>query len=37
VVIVANTSDAAQTFQIRFRGKSIESTLNGGAVGTYVW
>lgn len=37
VVIVANTSDAAQTFQIRFRGKSIESTLSGGAVGTYVW
>jgi glucosylceramidase len=37
VAIVANTSDAAQTFQIRFRGKSIESTLSGGAVGTYVW
>jgi glucosylceramidase len=37
VVIVANTSDAAQMFQIRFRGKSIESTLSGGAVGTYVW
>jgi glucosylceramidase len=37
VVIVANTSDMAQTFQIRFHGESILSTLSGGAVGTYVW
>jgi glucosylceramidase len=37
VVIVANTSDMAQTFQIRFHGESIMSTLSGGAVGTYVW
>jgi glucosylceramidase len=37
VVIVANTSGAAQTFQIRFHGESIVSTLNGGAVATYVW
>jgi glucosylceramidase len=37
VVIVANTSGTAQTFQIRFQGESIASTLSGGAVATYVW
>jgi glucosylceramidase len=36
-LIVANTSGAAQTFQIRFHGESITSTLSGGAVATYVW
>jgi glucosylceramidase len=37
VVIVANISGTAQTFQIRFHGESIASTLSGGAVATYVW
>lgn len=37
VVIVANSSDQPQTFQIRFHGESVVSTLNGGAVATYVW
>ena len=37
VVIVANTSGTVQTFQIRFHGESIASTLSGGAVATYVW
>jgi glucosylceramidase len=37
VVIVANTGGTAQTFQIRFHGESIVSTLSGGAVGTFVW
>ena len=37
VVIIANSSDKPQTFQIRFQGESIVSTLNGGAVATYVW
>ena len=37
VVIVANTSGTAQTFQIRFHGESIVSTLSGGAVATYFW
>ncbi len=37
VVIVANTGDTVQTFQIRFQGESITPTLSGGAVGTYVW
>jgi glucosylceramidase len=36
-VIVANTSGTAQTFQIRFQGESMVSTLSGGAVATYVW
>jgi len=37
VVIVANTTDTAQTFQIRFHGESIVSTLSAGAVATFVW
>jgi glucosylceramidase len=37
VLIVANSSDTSQTFQIRFHGRSIVSTLRGGAVATYVW
>jgi glucosylceramidase len=37
VIIVANVSGTAQTFQIRFQGNSIASTLSGGAVATYVW
>jgi glucosylceramidase len=37
VVIVANTSGTAQTFQIRFHGQSLMSTLSDGAVATYVW
>jgi glucosylceramidase len=37
VVIVANSSETTQLFQIRFRGRSIVATLSGGAVGTYVW
>ena len=37
VVIVANTGGTAQTFQIRFHGESILSTLSGGAVATYAW
>ncbi|KAA3440207.1 glycoside hydrolase family 30 protein [Rufibacter hautae] len=37
VVIVLNNSDAAQTFNIRHKGKTVAATLNAGAVGTYVW
>jgi glucosylceramidase len=37
VLIVANNSNTAQTFQIRYRNKSVASTLSNGAVGTYVW
>jgi glucosylceramidase len=37
VLIVANPGHAAQTFQIRYHGRSVSSTLSEGAVGTYVW
>jgi glucosylceramidase len=37
VLIVVNHSDSPQTFQIRYHGKSVTSTLQAGAVGTYVW
>jgi glucosylceramidase len=37
VVIVVNDGSAPQSFQILFHGKSVTSTLSGGAVGTYVW
>jgi glucosylceramidase len=37
VLIVANRSKSSQTFQIRYRNRSLTSTLSEGAVGTYVW
>ena len=37
VLIVVNSSGSSQTFQIRYHGKSVTSTLEGRAVGTYVW
>ena len=37
VLIVLNDSQSPQNFNIRYRGKLVSSTLNGGAVGTYVW
>ncbi len=37
VLIVSNDGTSAQQFQIRYRGRSITSTLGAGAVGTYVW
>jgi glucosylceramidase len=37
VLIVSNDGNGPQTFQIRYRGKSVTSTLSAGAVGTYVW
>jgi glucosylceramidase len=37
VVIVANSSNKPQTFQIRFQGESVVSTLNAGAAATYTW
>lgn len=37
VLIVSNDGNGPQTFQIRYRGKSVISTLSAGAVGTYVW
>jgi glucosylceramidase len=37
VLIVLNDSNGAQTFNIQFNGKSVTATLDGGAVGTFVW
>jgi len=37
VLIVLNSATAPQTFNIQFNGKIVTSTLNGGAVATYVW
>jgi len=37
VLIVANSENSSQLFQVRYHGKSFESTLPAGSVGTYVW
>ena len=37
VLVVANTTDAAQTFQVACDGQSIQPTLPGHAVATFVW
>jgi glucosylceramidase len=37
VLIVANTSDASQDFNIQYLGKVIAATLDKGSVGTYIW
>ena len=38
VMIVVNDNDAQKTFSFRYNGKvSTPTTLQGGAVGTYVW
>jgi glucosylceramidase len=37
VLIVANTSDAAQDFDISYAGKTLAAHLDKGSVGTYTW
>ena len=37
VLIVLNKADFSQTFNISFNGKNTTSSLNKGAVGTYIW
>ncbi|KAF2334295.1 glycoside hydrolase family 30 protein [Flavobacterium daemonense] len=37
VVIVENDGTAAETFNIKYNQKQISTTLNAGAVATYVW
>jgi len=37
VLIVLNDSNGTLTFNIQFRDKSVTATLDGGAVGTFVW
>jgi len=37
VLIVLNTGSGPQAFNISFNGKIVTPTLNGGAVGTFIW
>jgi glucosylceramidase len=37
VLIVLNTTGSSASFNIQFNGKIVTSTLNNGAVATYVW
>jgi glucosylceramidase len=37
VLIVSNTSDASQTFDVHSGNKAFTATLNASSVGTYVW
>jgi len=37
VLIVLNTSSNLQTFNIEFNGRMAQTSLNSGAVATYVW
>jgi glucosylceramidase len=37
ILLVLNNSVSPRTFNIRYGSRQVESTLNGGAVGTYVW
>jgi glucosylceramidase len=37
VLIVENDGSSAQSFNISFNGKRVTTSLDGGAVGTFVW
>src|SRR5258708_3234375 len=37
VLIVLNDGTGTQTFTVQFNGKNFSTSLNGGAVATYVW
>ncbi|MCU1221913.1 MAG: glucosylceramidase [Edaphobacter sp.] len=37
VLIVSNTGSASQAFNIRYQGNVASTSLNAGAVGTYIW
>src|ERR1039457_2154119 len=37
VLIVVNSGESPQSFQIRYRGKAASATLKAGAVATYTW
>jgi len=37
VLIVVNGAQSPQTFNIRYRGSVVATTLKAGSVGTYVW
>lgn len=37
VLLVANTGNSSQSFDVRYEEKSFAATLNAGVVGTYIW
>lgn len=37
VLIVLNTGDTPESFNIKFNGKTVAANLESGAVGTFVW
>jgi glucosylceramidase len=37
VLIVLNTGNSPESFNIKFNGKAVAANLEGGAVGTFVW
>jgi glucosylceramidase len=37
VLVAANTASSPQIFNVKFHGKIFTATLQGGAVGTFVW
>jgi glucosylceramidase len=37
VLIVANTSNSSQNFDVRYDKKTFTTSLNAGSVGTYIW
>lgn len=37
ILVVQNNSPASQTFNIGYKNKMVTTSLNAGAVGTYVW
>jgi glucosylceramidase len=37
VMIVLNTGANAEVFNIKFNGKTVTTSLNSGAVGTFIW
>ena len=37
VLIVVNAAQSLQTYNIRYRGNLVVTTLNAGSVGTYIW
>jgi glucosylceramidase len=37
VLVVVNTAPSKKNFNIKFRGNTLKLSLEGGAVGTYIW
>lgn len=37
VLIVENDASTSETFNIKYNGKWVTTTLDGGSVGTYIW